>query len=535
VAWELVLLSEHDSFVQERRLKDLSQSAAAWYSSAEAATVRRDGCTPNTRVAVLGKLRSWAYHDQSEKIYWLNGMAGTGKTTIAYSLCGQLDDTRTLAASFFCSRQLPSCRDVNLILPTISYQLARFSRPFRFALSSSLEEDPGVHTRKLSDQFEKLIVRPLRAVKDTIPADLVVVIDALDECQNDDGVGQILDTLLSRISDLPIKFFVTSRPEAKILDQMRSGQNKRIPVELRLHELEHSIVREDIETYLKIKLAPIQLSDAQFKSLVQQAGVLFIYAATVVRYVGADNFSRSPQKRLAVMLAMSNSPSSKSHKDIDFLYATILAAAFDNDDLEDFDREEMELVLRTVLCAQEPLAAPVIAGLLKLDSEDSVHAALRSLLSVLNFSETTGIVTTLHASFPDYMFDRRRSERFHCDAQSHNGILAQLCFDMMKTPNPPFNICGLESSYLFDKDVPNLDEKVDNNISKELYYACRYWGTHFELSKTSEDLVCALYDFLSVRLLLWMEVLNLKQSIHAGAGILYRIQTWSQVCIWYRI
>jgi energy-coupling factor transporter ATP-binding protein EcfA2 len=258
-------------------LKELSPSQEARYSSVEATagSLRREGCTPNTRVEVLKQLNGWVYDSGSQKIYWLNGMAGTGKTTIAYSLSELLEATSTLAASFFCSRQLPSCRSVKLILPTIAYQLARFSSPFRYALSGVLQLDPDIHTRKLSEQFEKLILSPLKEASGTMSPDLVIVIDALDECENHDGVSQILETLLQHTSDLPVKFFVTSRPEANILDRMRSRLGGHAPTELRLHELEHSIVREDIETYMRVNLVQIQLSDSQLRSLVDQAGVLF--------------------------------------------------------------------------------------------------------------------------------------------------------------------------------------------------------------------------------------------------------------------
>jgi hypothetical protein len=476
---------------------------------------------------VLKKLRLWAYNVQGEKVYWLNGMAGTGKTTIAYSLCEELASTCTLAASFFCSRQLPSCRDVNLILPTIAYQLARFSRPFRYALSRILEQDPDAHSQSLADQFAKMILEPLRQVKHTMPSDVVVVIDALDECDRSDSVSQLLQSLLSNASDLPLKFFVTSRPEPKIIDWMVQRQGERDEFELHLHNIEDSIVKEDIRTYLELELKPARLSGEDLARLVEQAGALFIYASTLVRYIGYDNFKRSPRKRLATMLAVSSSKDSL--KDIDMLYGAILTAALGDPKLTPFEMEDITNVLETVLCAKEPLSVSTVAALLGLEDEDSVHSALRSMLSIVHVSDSTGIITTLHASFPDFMFDEERSGRFHCDRELRHGQLARLCFDVMKKPHPPFNICNLGSSYLFDNDVPGIDKVVDRVVSGALFYACRYWGAHIELGEPSPDLVSALGDFLSVRLLLWMEVLNLKRCMHTGVTCLSLVQRWTQV------
>ena len=102
----------------------------------------------------------------------------------------------------------------------------------------------------------------------------------------------------------------------------------------------------------------------------------------------------------------------------------------------------------------------------------------------------------------------------------HHAKLALRCLDVVGTHDPPFNICNLGSSYEFD-DIPGLAQRVNNAISEEMFYACRYWGPHLLLAEISSNLLDALYDFLSVRLLLWMEVMNLKQCISAGVGVLH--------------
>lgn len=456
-------------------------------------------------------------------------MAGTGKTTIAYSLCEQLHEGLRLAASFFCSRQLPSCRNVKHIIPTIAYQLARFSAPFRHALSSVLEQNPDADTLKVSAQFQKLIVEPLRLVQRATHTDLVVVIDALDECDSRDGAEEILKALLLYAPELPIKFFVTSRPESKILDRMQYEESRGVPVKLDLHNLEHSVVREDIKTYLKAKLNPMTLlSSTDLEKLVDQSGVLFIYAATVVRYIEVDNFSRST-KRLAQILAASSSSHTRGSIDVGSLYDDILKAALNDETLEPSEREEMRDVLNTVICAQEPMTVSVIAGLLDIEIT-SVKAALRPLSSVLHLSsETNGTVTTFHKSFPDYVLDGGRSKAFFCDAQAQNTLLAKQCFNLIGIRSLPFNICNLESPYVFDKDVPDIDEKVRTTISDEMFYACQYWGAHLMLPIPSLSLLDTFRDFLSLRFLLWMEVMNLKKCISTGVSILHWVQAGLQV------
>ncbi|KAG8790168.1 hypothetical protein FRC12_012598 [Ceratobasidium sp. 428] len=455
-------------------------------------------------------------------------MAGTGKTTIAYSFCEWLDHSKKLAASFFCSRQLPSCRDVNRIVPTISYQLSRFSRPFQSALSRVLEEDPDLHNQVLLDQFRSLILQPLDQVKDTLPTNLIVVIDALDECENNEGVDRILNALLSCARELPVKFFVASRPDAKILDRMRGQHGENITTELRLHELDRPTVQEDIKTYLTTKLmSHMSLSAANLDILVQRSGVLFIYASTVARYLENDNFSRAGD-RLEEIIKVSKHTSEDigPGKGIHDLYTAILKQAFDSPSLTRQDWNEMKLILDTVVCSKEPLSIDVMAGLLGLGAR-KVRAALRPLFSVLHLSDIAHTITTLHESFPDYLLDKTRSEGFHCDANKHNAQLARLCFEQIKVLNPPFNICNLESSYVLDKDVQDLPARVERAISRQLLYACRYWVAHCMLGEQSLDLANMLREFASKRFLLWMEVVNLSGCLHEGVKALYNMRKWS--------
>ncbi|KAG8709899.1 hypothetical protein FRC09_000408 [Ceratobasidium sp. 395] len=520
--WQIV-----DDQATRSRLKELPNSPVAKYCSTEAtesSDLGRNGCTPNTRVKVLEQLRDWAQDSHSRKVYWLNGMAGTGKTTIAYSLCLELEYTGQLAASFFCSRQLPSCRRVGLILPSIAYQLALFLRPFRYELSRVLERDPDAHNQPIGKQFQILVAGPLRQIKSQLRGDLVIVIDALDECENSDSVSKMLSALLEDASGLPIKLFLTSRPEPKILKRMESKQGERVRLELRLHELERSVVQSDIETYLATELNELSLEPQTLAQLVERSGVLFIYAATVVRYISHNDMAWS-KKRIQLVTSTSSS-SNHSHQRLDELYGTILDLALTDKRLEQDERDAIAQVLHTVICAQEPLTIEAIAGLLGFTQVESVLEALRLLSSVLQVSNTTGLVTTLHESFPDYLLDAKRSGQFFCDAGKQHLRLALTCFGLVKTPSSPFNICGLGSSYVLDAEVPYLDKRVRSSISQHLFYACLYWEIHVECAEGTGKLMDQVFEFLSTRLLLWMEILNLKHKIHTGAGILSKLHQW---------
>jgi hypothetical protein len=134
-------------------------------------------------------------------------------------------------------------------------------------------------------------------------------------------------------------------------------------------------------------------------------------------------------------------------------------------------------------------------------------------------------VSTLHASFPDFLLDQQRSGQFYCDRAQHHHLLTDRCFDLMKK-QLRFNICDLRSSFVFDRDVVDLEDRVKKNISAGLFYACRYWGEHLPLATLSDGLHDKLAEFLADRLLFWMEVLNLRKCIRASISILVQVEKW---------
>ncbi|CAE6458993.1 unnamed protein product [Rhizoctonia solani] len=522
------VMEQHVADTQSDRisayLNRLSPSLSAHYNSTQAIGLKRGPCTPGTRVDALAHVTDWIRDSAPGGVYWLDGMAGTGKTTIAYSLCADLDSKCQLAASFFCSRLLPECRDANLILPSIAYQLARFSLPFRFALSKVLERDPDVHTRLPQIQFDSLIEKPMLEIQATLPSDLVVLADGLDECKDEEHTGHVLSVLLNGVTNLPIKLIVSSRPEPEI----RGWMNSRSSARLALHELDKSVVQADIEAYLRMALRPMNLSEPKFAALVQRAGILFIYASTVVRYISYRNFCRNPHARLDAVLNTSSSSETIPNTEIDRLYATILEAALDDQKINEAERNDMKQVLNTIICAQEPLTISALSELLQFRDLDRVRAALDPLWSVLHVIGTSELVTPLHISFPEYMLDSTRSTRHHCNPGKHNQTLAHLCFECIGRTDRQFNICQLESSHICDDQVKDLDLRTQKLISTGLFYACRYWAHHLYNAEGSTTLSNQLEEFLSNRLLLWLEVLNLKKTMRFVGRSINFAEIWCE-------
>ncbi|CAE6503866.1 unnamed protein product [Rhizoctonia solani] len=528
----LEAINEQTAPKKESRLAKIYPAMSAIYNSAESDDIRRGNCTPGTREPQIEFLLEWARNPQAGRTCWINGMAGTGKTTIAYTVCSRLDKTFELGASFFCSRVIPECRQVKYIIPTIAYQLARFSLPFRCALVKVLESDPDAHTRALKVQYQKLMVEPLSKleVKDSLPTCFIVVIDALDECENENSLDRILDLLLSPTNACSIKVLVSSRPEPEIYRRMMvrvEGQNN---AKLVLHDLDADAVRSDISAYMKHELDDIPLDNAQWSGLLERCGVLFIYASSTCRYLNQAHNMGTLDEAVAAIIGSGSMPiESGDENAIDELYLTILTAAFSKSGMSQANKGRMGVILETVICAAEPMTLDVLTGVLGLGSSKQARGLLQPLRSVLNVNETTGLVTTLHASFPEFMLSQDRSKRFHCILGTRHVELAEACLQMIEAVEPKFNICGLRSSYMLDNEVENLNKRVSQAISPGLLYACRYWSSHICLGEYRDKLVDLVRNFFIARLLLWMEILNLTQCMRFGTSIVRDAGIWNEL------
>ena len=499
----------------------------------------REPCTAGTRVAILERIYQWAQDSTSNspRIFWLVGDAGSGKSTIAYTVAGHFDDKikseaqKILRATFFCSRQFKETRRQKNIIPTIVYQLAYRSRSYARAL---LGADKFGSADVLSQQMEDLLVGPWQCSANDRPPELppyLVVIDALDEIEGEGGPAFLRDLLMTvnggQLQGL--KFLITSRPHPELASLCATFSSDAV---CRLYEVPMDTVKADIVTYLKHKLPDLQ--DApELTDLAQKADGLFIYAATVVRYIKPrSKMTKREQVCLMGKLIGSTAMSSTTTSLVDELYQQILREAFSNLENELFDIRLS--ILHTFLCTEERVS-PSIAATLIYDAgmEDEAGIVFDELHAVLYANE--GRIFWYHASFPDFIFTQTRSKfaisgdivDMSCDVAAHNGVLTRRCFDILMS-NLRFNICNLPSSFLLDSEVPELACLVQTNISGVLSYCCRYWSQHLAraASNNRNDLLPCILDFFPMRVLFWIEAMNLLQSSDQCPSMLQQTYEW---------
>ncbi|KAG6808708.1 hypothetical protein H0H92_003195, partial [Tricholoma furcatifolium] len=376
----------------------------------------RGPCTPGTRISVLKYIYKWAQDTSLESscVFWLTGPAGSGKSTIAYSVAQHFGDgaegiPNILQATFFASRQYDDTRQRRLIIPSLVYQLAYHSKSYAHALLQANRFDS---VDIASKQMNDLLVDPwaksaYRRSSDLLPC--LIIIDALDEIDNKGGLDFLQDLLKAvNTGNLKgLKFLVTSRPDPYLAKLCKSFTSDAI---CHLYDVAKEEVDRDISLYLRAKLTWLQDRHDDITSLLKQADSLFIYATTAVKFISYPFGSTKKEQiaRLSKLIEYNNTSISIKASQIDSLYQQILFEAF-----SDFESEALIArikILHTILCAKEPLSLAVVAALLNpSDEEDTIEQAryiVERLYAVLYVKDDS--VFWYHASFQDFIFSQDR-------------------------------------------------------------------------------------------------------------------------------
>jgi hypothetical protein len=448
-------------------------------------------------------------------IFWLNGAAGTGKSTIARTVARTFDDQQQLGASFFFKRGEGERGNATRFFATIATQLARRLSELGSGIKKAIEADPAISEKALKDQFEKLILQPLLDVAHPPALVLLIVIDALDECEQDKDIRVILQ-LLSRIRHLKsvsLRVFVTSRPELHIrlgFKQLPDGTLE----DLILHEVAKQMIQHDIRVYFEHELRRVReersLSSGwprrdQVEALVAQAVPLFIFAATACRYIGdrRDN----PKKRLDIILGYGKAKVSK----LDATYLPILNQLFDEEDEEDRERWACEFreIVGSIVVLETPLSTTSLARLLH-TSKDDISCRLDSLHSVLSIPDRDDMpVRLLHLSFREFLVDASKKEKspFWVDERARHEKLASHCLELMSGPSGlRQNMCDLQPGTLRSEVDKGM---IMSYLSPGLQYASRYWVHQKEQSQGHVSDGDLTDIFLRKHFLHWLEAMSL--------------------------
>ena len=484
-----------------------------------------------TRQSRLKEIVDWVAIKPEEQgllqsnTYWVYGLPGIGKTSLAHSICARLHGQRQLAGAFFCRRDDPNLSEPRNILPTLIYTLAGIFPPFRSAVANCLRNDPIMSAKSMEDSLlldflDNLPKRPNHS--------LVFVIDAFDECGDDRSRSRILRRLAGAATRASwLKIIITSRPEADI-QQFFDGLTQ--SSYLRYDLATDQEAGGDLRTFSRSEFEPIARKwylpapwpeESLLNQVISRANGLFIFIKTLVL---ALEQCEDPTEFLK---ATSEDSADAGLKALYGLYSSILKSRIVH------SNAEFQRVIGVLLTAApyRALCEETIAELAGV-RHNLVKKWVDDLSSLLYRDEgTNGGIRVRHLSISDFLVSGDCPSKYQINVQGANVQLGISCLETMVC-RLRFNICGLEDSRLANADVEDLQSRITENISDSLQYSSLFWSNHLCFAPDDHDRRVweSLKEFFEgLCPLFWMEVLSIMGMVPMGAPSIRRVISWAKV------
>lgn len=417
-------------------------------------------CHQNTRLEILKEIDGWINSKEHSEgngpsFMWVRGTVGIGKSAIAQTLAEQCAKEGKLLATFFFSRFDASRNRSHTLGATIAYQAALNIPDIRTSITDAISRDPLLlRHRTLLSQFQTFLIRPLqerqaasnRYKRSRTP--YLIILDGMDECDPDDRGTQVY--LLQQLSKiftgcgLPFRFLIASRPEKHFIIEFES---ERFTNKITYLDLNQFFSDGDIHIFFEDKFEEIKKTHplrAQIpldwpgaeaiSTLISKASGQFIYASTVVKYVGSNR--HLPRKRLDIILGIR--PPQKNDAPfaaLDSLYTTIFAS------LEDAERV-LDILCMVILYRKHFLTPDIAEQFLSLEQGEALLAVddLSSVLIINDLSTGSTVdtewVKLAHASVGEFLRNPLRSKEFFLDSIARHTAFTTRCFEIIGHPEP---------------------------------------------------------------------------------------------------
>lgn len=479
-------------------------------------------CLPGTRMEIIEAILQWAVgadvpisttnqlmlpYNESSRVLWICGTAGSGKTSILRSCAANIKTMSRGGVYYGFDKNKPAV-SISALFSTISRDLAGLDSTWGHQLVEVIQSDNAKRTTvDCNLQFEYHIVAPAKGVVSI--GETVIFIDAFDESGSRDDRGALLHILTQRASELPagLRIVITSRYESDVREALLKHPHG-VDI-IMMENVARDLTSRDIGKYVRSSLKDIeQFKEERYRadldSLVAKAETSFQWAATACRFIDSkDTAGVDPGEQLQTVL--------QSNQGLDELYTAIMDQFFPRSNESALKR--LKSVLGRIISAREPLTLTALARLSRDSTDLTTHRGivkfLGSLLSGTHDDNTP--IAPLHASFREFLHNSARSGEFFVDEKEAHASMARECMQVMKT-DLRFNICCIPTSFLPNCKIPNIEGLVQEHISLPLLYASRNWAFHIAEIPTIAVPVDSLHFFFREKFLNWLEVMSLTQT-----------------------
>ena len=481
-----------------------------------------------TRESLLGQIITWVANQSGQdesNTYWIYGLPGIGKTSLAHSICNRLYDQKHLAGAFFCRRDGPVLSEPKNILPTLIYKLATFFPPFGKIVVEHLRNDPHLSPESMKPSLFLEFIGNLTRLP---PQPLVFVIDALDECGDETSRPALLRTLTEATALASwLRIIITSRPE----DDIQRFFNAAVRSPYSSFDLAtDQEATADLRTFARNQLDLVAKrwylslpwpEEAIFDRVISRANGLFIFIKTVV--LALDSCADQTETLKAAL----EDSAGTGLESLYGLYSSILKARIVHWKAE--FRQTIGVLLTTA--QYRPLGEDTIAELAEVKPH-LVKRWVNDLSSLLYRDEKpNGGLHVRHVSISEYFLSDSCPSDYRVNLRDANTHLGIACLKTM-VDKLSFNICKLEDSRLANAEIYDLKSRIEQNISDSLQYSSLYWSDHLcsTTDNRNQTLLRILKEFFEgLYPLFWVEVLSIMGMVPTGAPKLRSMILWINV------
>jgi hypothetical protein len=374
----------------------------------------------------------------------------------------------------------------------------------------------------------------------------VVVIDGLDglyESKDEDKGSHLVTLLASALKDQAVKLFFTSCYEPEI----STGYNGCTDGMFNLHRIEEFTASSDVRTFYETRFHQLKAShrfnmtdcpsSTDVDVLTERTGHLFVYAATITKFISHPRFS--PVQRLHSLHAAHHDDFQDPDESLalNWLYEQILRSAVTIDgDVNKQLQDRVKTFIETIIVLQYPLPFPSMASLLlnmdKTWSDGDAQSILQSLASVITLpANKTDPVEMVHSSFQNYVTGFENPYLTVSPPYAHMHV-AVACLRIMNSSLCQ-DICCIGNFTDMKAKIDDLPERLDIYVPDALRYSCVYWSFHIWSAPDSPPLIEELRNFCEHHIIHWIEVLSLLGNLNAVYNGLLRASSWCKVSLFY--
>ncbi|KJA20388.1 hypothetical protein HYPSUDRAFT_217073 [Hypholoma sublateritium FD-334 SS-4] len=394
-------------------------------------------CHPNTRKAVQDDIMGWILQTVTrvQWMLWLNGAAGAGKSAIARSIVALCLAQNIPIARFFFFRTDSTRNTIRPVVATLVHQLIRQIPDLLAIFIPRIQSDPLIFTMSLETQLQYLIFEPLRELHhESTLTRVVLLFDGIDECDSDENQTELVHLIANflRSRDLPVIAFFGSRAEYQLKQIFRSDDVSTSLLQLALDN--DYLSDADIRLFLNDKFTQIKTTHSlnhllsetwpnpdHVEEIVDKSSGQFIYASVVVNFLLSPR--RNPAQQLEIIRSLRPTGNLTPFAQLDALYRHIFSR------IEDIDRTF--LILAWNIFGDFQLR-PLIQ---KFPIINDIPVLLADLSSVLVCKGCS--IRFLHASLPDFLLDKTRSQGYFLDKRIWCTHISVHCFSAMSVQRLP--------------------------------------------------------------------------------------------------